>query len=134
MLSTPLVSHEFWSVDLNDRSKEVLDGLQIERLPLAEHEGRDVVVVFVCQVREEFGFDRLRSGCSPCRWRGYCSGRGRPWRDAIAEAIARHPAHESNIHAYVDRWAEMIPGAIEEPVEVLEQLRERNVRLLALTN
>lgn len=60
--------------------------------------------------------------------------RGRPWKDAIAEAIKRHPGHEANIRAYFDRWEEMIPGAIEETVVILEQLRKLNVRLLALTN
>lgn len=60
--------------------------------------------------------------------------RGRPWKEAIAEAVARHPAHESNIRAYFDRWAEMIPGEIEGTVKILEQLRDLNVRLLALTN
>ncbi|GFE86539.1 hydrolase [Steroidobacter agaridevorans] len=60
--------------------------------------------------------------------------RGRPWKDAIAEAIERHPEHEANIRAYFDRWEEMIPGAIEETVVILEHLRKLNVRLLALTN
>ncbi|WP_257993223.1 HAD family hydrolase [Cupriavidus pauculus] len=60
--------------------------------------------------------------------------RGRPWKDAIAEAVERHPAHESNIRAYFDRWSEMIPGEIEGTVKILEQLRNLDVRLLALTN
>ncbi|WP_211279321.1 HAD family hydrolase [Pandoraea oxalativorans] len=60
--------------------------------------------------------------------------RGRPWKEAIADAVARHPAHESNIRAYFDRWEEMIPGEIEGTVKILEQLRDLNVRLLALTN
>lgn len=60
--------------------------------------------------------------------------RGRPWKDAIAEAIARHPAHEANIKAYFERWAEMIPGEVEGTVDVLAQLRALGVRLLALTN
>ena len=59
---------------------------------------------------------------------------GRLWKDAIAEAIARHPNHEANINAYFDRWSEMIPGEIEETVQILEQLRQLNIRLLALTN
>ncbi|AKM33013.1 HAD family hydrolase [Pandoraea faecigallinarum] len=60
--------------------------------------------------------------------------RGRLWKDAVAEAIERHPAHEANIRAYFERWAEMIPGEIAGTVEILTQLRERNFRLLALTN
>lgn len=60
--------------------------------------------------------------------------RGRPWATAIADAIARHPAHEANIKAYFARWSEMIPGDIAGTVDILQQLRSRNVRLLALTN
>lgn len=59
---------------------------------------------------------------------------GRPWKDAIADAIARHPAHEANIRAYFERWSEMIPGEIAETVKILEQLRNLDIRLLALTN
>ena len=60
--------------------------------------------------------------------------RGRLWQDAVAEAVARHPQHESNINAYFDRWSEMIPGEVEGTVKILEQLRGLNLRLLALTN
>jgi len=60
--------------------------------------------------------------------------RGRLWKDAIAEAVARHPEHESNINAYFDRWSEMIPGEVEGTVKVLAQLRSLGLRLLALTN
>lgn len=60
--------------------------------------------------------------------------RGRPWADAIAEAVARHPAHEPNIRAYRERWEEMLGGAIEATVDVLHELHHNGVRLLALTN
>lgn len=59
---------------------------------------------------------------------------GRPWKEAIAAAVARHPAHEAHIRAFHERWSEMIPGAIDETVSILAQLREKPVRLLALTN
>lgn len=59
---------------------------------------------------------------------------GRSWEDGIALAVQQHPAHEANIRAYYERWEEMIPGAIEETVEILAQLRALGVRLLALTN
>jgi 2-haloacid dehalogenase len=60
--------------------------------------------------------------------------RGRPWAEGIAEAIARHPAYAPQIRAFYERWEEMIPGALEDTVELLQQLRALNVRLLALTN
>lgn len=52
----------------------------------------------------------------------------------IALAIQQHPSHEANIRAYHARWEEMIPGAIDETVEILAQLRALGIRLLALTN
>ncbi|WP_339544649.1 HAD family hydrolase [Pseudomonas sp. RA_35y_Pfl2_P32] len=59
---------------------------------------------------------------------------GRPWQEAIDEAIARHPAQEALIRAYRERWEEMLGGALEETVEILEELHAKHVRLLALTN
>lgn len=59
---------------------------------------------------------------------------GRPWKEAVAAAVALHPAHEAHIRAFHERWDEMIPGAIDETVAILAQLREKPVRLLALTN
>lgn len=59
---------------------------------------------------------------------------GRPWQEAIDEAIARHPAQEALIRAYRERWEEMLGGALEETVEILEELYAKHVRLLALTN
>lgn len=88
--------------------------------------------------RKIFGSDEaamehfLSEVCSPA-WNEQ-QDRGRPWKDAIAEAVARHPQHEAHIRAYFDRWSEMIPGEMTETVAVLAQLRERNFRLLALTN
>ncbi|MDN6859450.1 HAD family phosphatase [Pseudomonas sp. CAN2814] len=60
--------------------------------------------------------------------------RGRPWAEAIAEAVARHPDQEANIRAYFERWDEMLAGALEETVLVLDELHRAGVRLLALTN
>lgn len=82
---------------------------------------------------DEAAMERFLSDVCNAEWneRQDC---GRPWKEAIAEAVARYPEHESNINAYFDRWSEMVPGAIEETVKVLDQLRNVNVRLLALTN
>lgn len=60
--------------------------------------------------------------------------RGRSWKDGIELAIRNHPSHEPHIRAYHERWEEMIPGAIDETVDVLAELRALDVRLLALTN
>lgn len=59
---------------------------------------------------------------------------GRSWEDAIQEAIARHPADEKMIRAYHERWHEMIAGALDDTVAVLDELRGQKIRILALTN
>ena len=59
---------------------------------------------------------------------------GRPWREAVADLIARHPDHTPMITAYHQRWAEMLRGEIPESVEVLKALKARGLRLYALTN
>ncbi|QMV74645.1 HAD family phosphatase [Comamonas piscis] len=59
---------------------------------------------------------------------------GRPWREGIAEAIERHPSQEANIRAFYDRWEEMMPGANDEVVDLLRELGQGHLRLLALTN
>lgn len=59
---------------------------------------------------------------------------GRPWQEATDEAIARHPNQEALIRAYRERWEEMLGGALEETVLILEELHDNGVRLLALTN
>jgi len=59
---------------------------------------------------------------------------GRPWQEAVAEAQARHPNHAVHIRAYWERWEETLGGAIEGTVALLDELRSKPVRLLALTN
>lgn len=60
--------------------------------------------------------------------------RGRTWQAATEEAIARHPGQEMLIRAYRERWEETLDGAIEETVEILDELQANGIRLLALTN
>lgn len=60
--------------------------------------------------------------------------RGRSWSQAIDEAITQYPAHAHHIRAYRERWDEMLSGALEETVEILNDLHHSGVRLLALTN
>jgi 2-haloacid dehalogenase len=59
---------------------------------------------------------------------------GRSWDDAVADAVARHPQHAVHIRAYRDRWEETLGGAIDGTVALLDELRSRPLRLLALTN
>jgi 2-haloacid dehalogenase len=59
---------------------------------------------------------------------------GRPWSEATALLRAQFPEHAELIDAYHLRWEETLLGAMEESVALLAALRERGVRLLALTN
>jgi 2-haloacid dehalogenase len=58
--------------------------------------------------------------------------RGRPWPEAEAEAIARHPAEAENIRAFRKNWAKMVPHAYDGSVDILRVLiaDERDVTLL----
>lgn len=59
---------------------------------------------------------------------------GRSFREAVRVLADEHPEHEEHIRIYYDRWEDMLGGAIEETVQILEELKERNVPLFALTN
>jgi 2-haloacid dehalogenase len=60
--------------------------------------------------------------------------RGRPWPEAISEAMARHPDYAKHIHLFRERWMEMVPGAIPGSVAILEELHGKGRPLYALTN
>ncbi|MGI9434440.1 MAG: HAD family hydrolase [Geminicoccaceae bacterium] len=60
--------------------------------------------------------------------------RGRTWADAVAELSAAHPAHHDLIHAYQDRWDEMLAGPIDDSVAILNELKADGHELHALTN
>jgi 2-haloacid dehalogenase len=60
--------------------------------------------------------------------------RGLAFAESAARLAAAHPAHADLIWAWGQRSEEMIAGPIEGSVALLDQLRQRGVRLLALTN
>lgn len=59
---------------------------------------------------------------------------GRPFSEGIVELAARHPENRALIEAYWERWPEMLGGAIDETVAILEELAARRVPLYALSN
>jgi 2-haloacid dehalogenase len=59
---------------------------------------------------------------------------GRPWADGTALLRAQFPEHAELIDAYHLRWKDTLLGPIEGSVAILAELKERGVRLLALTN
>ena len=60
--------------------------------------------------------------------------RGRPYAEAIAERIAAFPEYAAEIRAYDERWDEMVAGAIEGSVALLERLHDARIPLYAITN
>lgn len=59
---------------------------------------------------------------------------GRSFAEAVAEAIGRHPDKADLIRAWLHRFDEMIPHAIQGTVDILERLHARGTPLYALTN
>ncbi len=59
---------------------------------------------------------------------------GRTLAEAEAELIARYPEKEPLIRAWGARFDEMIPGALDDVVEILEELKRRDTPLFALSN
>jgi 2-haloacid dehalogenase len=77
---------------------------------------------------EEF----LATVCTPA-WNAELDA-GRPFAEAVAELVERHPVHAAAIAAYHERWPEMLGGDIPGAVELLAELRAAGVPLYALTN
>jgi 2-haloacid dehalogenase len=59
---------------------------------------------------------------------------GRPFAEACALLVDRHPEQKALIEAYYDRWIDMLAGPIDETVEILRELKARGTPLYALTN
>src|SRR5258707_2442836 len=60
-----------------------------------------------------------------------CQDAGRTFAAAEAEAIARHPVKAELIRAFGARFDEMIPGANDEVVAILGELKRRGTKLYA---
>lgn len=59
---------------------------------------------------------------------------GRTFAEASALLKSEHPSKAKLIDAWVDRYEEMLGGAIAGSVEILAELRDGGVPLYALTN
>lgn len=60
--------------------------------------------------------------------------RGRPWREAEALLIERHPREEELIRAFRRHWHEMVPHAYGDSVAILKRLVEAGRDVTMLTN
>ncbi len=72
----------------------------------------------------EVGFDA---------WNRALDGGGR-WGPAVMELSERFPHRRELIEASHSRWHEMLPGAIDGTVAILEQLAAKETPLYAITN
>lgn len=59
---------------------------------------------------------------------------GRPFAEAVALLVERHPEQADLIRAYDARWPEMLAGPIAESVAILAALKADGLPLYALTN
>ena len=59
---------------------------------------------------------------------------GRPFAEAVAELAPRHADKVHLIHAWRDRFGEMIAGPIDDTVDILRELKSRSVPVYALSN
>lgn len=75
----------------------------------------------------------FREVCTP-EWNAQQDA-GRPLAEATEWLLERHPEYEAEIRAYYGRWEEMLGGALEDTVRLLERLHSQGShRLYALTN
>ena len=64
----------------------------------------------------------------------YEQDRGRPWKEAEAEAIARHPEEADNIRAFRANWHEMVPYSYDDSVALFKSLLSAGWDVTMLTN
>ncbi len=76
--------------------------------------------------------DFLSTVCTPA-WNERQDA-GRPFAEAVAELTARFPDRAALIQAFDTRWEEMLAGAIEGSVALLDAVRASGLPLYALTN
>lgn len=60
---------------------------------------------------------------------------GRSLKHATESLATQHPEYEKQINAFYGRWQEMLGGAVEDSVKILEQIHnEGRHKIFALTN
>lgn len=59
---------------------------------------------------------------------------GLDWKEALTERIEKFPEYEIQIKAYHERWDEMVPDALWNTVEIMEQLRDKGFPIYSITN
>ena len=80
----------------------------------------------------EDAVERFLAEVCPSEWNERLDA-GLPLAEGIAERVARFPHHEPLIHAYAERFGEMMLP-MHRSIALLHELAERGVRLFALSN
>ena len=60
--------------------------------------------------------------------------RGRTAQESVDELVARHPELKLEIHAYYERFGEMLGGPFTDVVDLLAELKKQDCQVLALSN
>ncbi|MBI1244222.1 MAG: HAD-IA family hydrolase [Alphaproteobacteria bacterium] len=84
-------------------------------------------------LKDEAEIDRFLSDVCTHDW-NVAQDAGRTIAEAVAEATARHPDKADLIHAFYERFEEMLGGSIAGTVAILEELHSKGTPLYALTN
>jgi 2-haloacid dehalogenase len=82
---------------------------------------------------DEEAMERFLSEICTSEWNAR-QDEGRPFAEATEELVARHPEQAEFIRAFFDRWPEMLGGAIEQTVEILDELKRTGYEIYALSN
>jgi 2-haloacid dehalogenase len=82
---------------------------------------------------DEEAMERFLSEICTSEWNAR-QDEGRPFAEATEELVTRHPEQAEFIKAFFDRWPEMIGGAIEQTVEILDELKRTGYKIYALSN
>jgi 2-haloacid dehalogenase len=82
---------------------------------------------------DEAGMERFLAEVCNGHWNEQQDA-GRPFAEAVALLVARHPELRELIEAYDHRWPEMLGGPIDGTVSVLSELKAAGHPLYALTN
>ena len=60
--------------------------------------------------------------------------RGLSFKDGVQSQSLKFPQYASIFKAFNQRWSETVPGPIEGTVDILNQLKTKNIPLYAITN
>ena len=86
---------------------------------LCQQSGRDMVEFFTNVMNDDI--QRMISA-------------GQPMQKVLADLVEKHPTWRDEINAWLERWDDMLVGAHDGAVSVLEELKERDYRNFALGN